>query len=182
MNHIIIGKNTIINGKKYFSASKYSKINIGKYCAIADNLNIITLNHDYNYPCLQGTFYKKLFNNLHPGELNIPPNKERTKGGIIIGNDVCISKDVFILSGVTIGDGVYIGARSIVTRDLPPYTICVGNPCRVVKKRYSDSIINFLLNIKWWNWDDDKIKKNKDFFYCNLNTKKIDEIEKLIKT
>ena len=168
-NFIEIGNNTLFNGKKNLVASKDSKIIIGKYCAIANGINIITLNHDYNFPAIQGTFYKKFFNNSHPGCLLEPPNKERTKGDVIIGNDVWIGEDVFISSGVTIGDGCCIGAKSVITRNLPPYSICVGSPCKVVKKRYNDNIIDFLLQIRWWDWNDEKIKNNKDFFFCNLN-------------
>ena len=168
-NHISIGKGTKINGNKYFSASENSKIIIGKYCAIANGCKIITLNHDYNYPAIQGSFYNNFFNNKHPGEIKNPPNLERTKGDVVIGNDVWIGEDVFITSGVNIGDGCCIGAKSIVTKDLPPYSICVGIPCKPVKKRYNDNIIEFLLKIKWWDWDANKIKKNKKFFYTNLN-------------
>lgn len=167
--NIKIEKSTIFNGNKKLSASNESKIIIGKYCAIANNCKIITLNHDYNFPAVQGVFHKNYFNEKHPGEINKPPTKERTKGNVIIGNDVWIGEDVFISSGVTIGDGCCIGAKSVVTKNLPPYSICVGSPCKPVKKRYNDQTINFLLKIKWWNWSDDKIKKNKKFFYTNLN-------------
>ena len=177
MNFIEIGKGTKINGNKHFAASKVSKIIIGKYCAIANGCKIITLNHDYNFPAVQGTFHKIFFNDKHPGEKLNPPNKERTKGDVIIGNDVWIGEDVFICSGVKIGDGCCIGAKSIVTRDLPPYSICVGSPCKSVKKRYNQDIINFLLKIKWWDWDDTKIKRNKEFFYTNLN--KIKDLHKI---
>ncbi len=177
----IIDKTTIINGSSKLISSKDSKIIIGKYCAIANNLKIITLNHDYNFPAVQGTFYNKFFNNKHPGEIKFPPNKERTKGNVIIGNDVWIGEDVVILSGVTIGDGCCIGARSVITKNLEPYTICVGQPCKEIKKRYSDIIINFLLDLKWWNWTENKIKNNKTFFMTNLNTiTNIDELKKII--
>ena len=142
----------------------------------------MTLNHDYNYPVLQGTFFKNFFDEppyygKHPGEVNNPPSKQRTKGDVIIGNDVWIGMNVFITSGITIGDGCCIGANSIVTKDLPPYTICVGTPCRPVKDRYNNKIKDFLLNLKWWGWTEEKIKKNKDFFYLNLNIiKDINEI------
>lgn len=129
----IIDKTSIINGKSKIVSSKDSKIYIGKYCAIGDGLKIITLNHDYNYPAIQGTFYKNNFNLQHPGEIKTPPNKERTKGDVIIGNDIWIGNDVFISSGVKIGDGCCIGAKSVVTKDLEPYSICVGQPCREVK-------------------------------------------------
>ena len=167
--YIIIGKGTNINGQPHFAASKESKIIIGKYCAIANGCKIITLNHDYNFPALQGKFHSKYFNDKHPGELLYPPNKERTKGDVIIGNDVWIGEDVFISSGVTIGDGCCIGAKSVITRNLPSYSICVGSPCKAIKKRYSEEVINFLLKLKWWDWNDTKIKRNREFFYTNLN-------------
>lgn len=175
---IILGKGTKINGCKHFACSKEAKIIIGKFCAIANGCKIITLNHDYNYPAIQGIFHHTYFNKKHPGEINNPPNKERTKGDVIIGNDVWIGEDVFISSGVTIGDGCCIGAKSVVTRSLPPYTICVGSPCKAVKKRYNQEVINFLLKIKWWDWEDSKIRKNKEFFYTNLNN--ITDISKII--
>ena len=90
-------------------------------------------------------------------------------------------EDVFILSGVTIGDGCCIGSRSVITKDLPPYTICVGQPCKPVKNRYNKEIIDFLLKLQWWNWDKEKIKINKKFFMTNLNTiKNVNELEKII--
>ncbi len=169
-NFIEIGKNTLFNGEKNLVASKDSKIYIGKYCAIANGINIITLNHDYNFPAIQGTLHKNLFNDNHPGCITNPPNKERTKGDVVIGNDVWIGEDVFITSGVTIGDGCCIGAKSVVTKDLPPYSICVGSPCKPIKMRFSENVINFLIKIKWWNWSENKMRNNKKFFYTNLNT------------
>lgn len=83
----------------------------------------------------------------------------KTKGDVIIGNDVWIGTETLILSGVTIGDGAVIGARSVVVDDVPPYAIAAGNPARIVKWRFSEDIINRLLKIKWWEWDDDKIEK-----------------------
>jgi len=83
-----------------------------------------------------------------------------TKGSVAIGNDVWIGCDAIILSGVTIGDGAVVGANSVVSKDLPPYTVSVGNPSRIVKKRFDDDVIDKLLKIKWWNWEDEKIKEN----------------------
>jgi serine acetyltransferase len=62
------------------------------------------------------------------------------------------------MSGVTIGDGVVIGARAVVTKNVIPYTVVAGNPAKVVKKRFDDKTIQRLLDVKWWNWSDSKIK------------------------
>lgn len=82
-----------------------------------------------------------------------------TKGDVIIGNDVWIGTEALILSGVRIGDGAVIGTRSVVTRDVSPYSIVVGNPARCVKKRFDASIVDRLLALHWWNWDRTKIEK-----------------------
>lgn len=83
-----------------------------------------------------------------------------TKGSVIIGNDVWIGAEASILSGTTIEDGAIIGTKAVVSNNIPPYCVVVGNPARVVKKRFNDEQIQKLLEIKWWNWEDDKIKEN----------------------
>ena len=82
------------------------------------------------------------------------------KGGIVIGNDVWIGFEAVILSGVTIGDGAIIGTRAVVTKDVPPYTIVGGVPAKPIRKRFSDDVISQLLKIQWWNWSENRIKKN----------------------
>jgi len=82
------------------------------------------------------------------------------RGDIHIGNDVWIGEGCLIMSGVTIGDGAVIGARSIITNDIPPYTIAVGSPAKITRKRFADDQINRLLDIKWWNWSEQKIIDN----------------------
>ena len=76
------------------------------------------------------------------------------KGDIIIGNDVWIGFEAVILAGVTIGDGAIIGARAVVTKDVPPYTIVGGTPAKPIKKRFDEDTISDLLCIKWWDWRD----------------------------
>ena len=82
------------------------------------------------------------------------------KGDIVIGNDVWIGFEAVILSGVTIGDGAIIGTRAVVTKDVPPYTIVGGVPAKPIRKRFSDSVISELLKVQWWNWSENRIKKN----------------------
>ena len=76
---------------------------------------------------------------------------------IIIGNDVRIGQHVIIADGVRIGNGAVVAAGAVVTEDVPPYAIVMGNPARVVKYRYSPELIKALQRIKWWNWSDDTV-------------------------
>lgn len=83
-----------------------------------------------------------------------------TKGDVVIGSDVWIGLNAVILSGVTIGDGAVIGAGSIISGNVPPYAVVCGNPQQIIKMRFDELTINRLLEIKWWNWADDKIEAN----------------------
>jgi len=96
------------------------------------------------------------FNVLWEGAKDISGHP-KTKGDVLIGNDVWIATEAVIMSGVTIGDGAVIGARSVVTKDVRPYTIVAGNPAIAVKQRFDDETIQRLLDIKWWSWSDSKI-------------------------
>ena len=171
------GEGTLYNGKINIIPGPCG-VNIGKYCAIGPGLTIMGVNHDYDFPALQYTFYKKSFNDDHPGILE--KTKKYSKGKIIIGNDVWFGNNVSIMSGVTIGDGCVIGLGSIVTKNLKPYTICAGVPCKKIKNRYDQKISDFLLQIKWWNWGKEKIKRNKQFFYTSLNNINIEKLKNII--
>ena len=102
------------------------------------------------------------WNNYAPQKKDLP-----FKGDTIIGSDVWIGQNVTIMPGVKIGDGDIVGANSVVTKDVKPYTIVAGNPARLIRKRYSDKIIKHLLKIKWWNWDIKKITKNLKLLTSN---------------
>lgn len=127
---------------------------IGKFCSIAANISVyLGQNHRTDwistYP----------FGHIHTSTLNkfSGEGHPSTKGNIIIGNDVYIGTAAVIMSGITIGDGAVIGAHSVVTKNVPPYTIFAGNPGSVRKKRFSDVDIEFLLNLKWWDMHDNII-------------------------
>jgi acetyltransferase-like isoleucine patch superfamily enzyme len=83
-----------------------------------------------------------------------------SRGPIVIGNDVWIGDGVTIMSGVTVGDGAIIGAGSIVREDVPPYAIVVGNPAVVRDYRHPPVAVQKLMDIKWWNWDEELIASN----------------------
>ena len=82
------------------------------------------------------------------------------KGDIVIGNDVWIGYEAVVMAGVTIGDGAIIGARAVVTKDVPPYTIVGGVPARKIRRRFSDNVIARLLELKWWDWPAERIQRN----------------------
>lgn len=81
-----------------------------------------------------------------------------------IGSDVWIGDNVLIKSGIKIGNGSVIGAGAVVTKDIAPYTIVAGIPAREIRKRFPAEIISKLESVKWWNWEDDKIRENVDIF------------------
>lgn len=111
-------------------------VSIGKYCALAGNLTIITSNHIVNKPNIQATFQNKFFNDSMD---------DLSKGPVIIGNNVWIGLNVIVLPGVKIGDGAVIGAGSVVSKSVEPYAIAVGNPAKTIKKRFSKKTILKLL-------------------------------------
>lgn len=84
------------------------------------------------------------------------------KGDIVIGNDVWIGYEAVILAGVTIGDGAVIGARAVVAKDVPPYTIVGGVPAKPIRKRFPEEIIAALLELRWWDWPRERIAANLD--------------------
>ena len=150
------------------------KLIIGKFCQIASGIKIIMngANHRMNsittYP----------FNIMGNGWEKVTPKLEDLpfKGDTIIGNDVWIGQNVTILPGVHIGDGAIIGANSVVTKDIPAYHIAGGNPCKIIRKRFDEELINYLEEIKWWDWEDEKIFKNLEIL-CSSDLDKIKTIK-----
>lgn len=82
------------------------------------------------------------------------------KGDTIVGNDVWLGYSSTIMAGVRIGDGAIIATKSVVTKDVAPYTIVGGNPAKEIRKRFPDPVIQRLLKLKWWDWELEKITKN----------------------
>ncbi len=150
------------------------KLIIGKFCQIASGIKIIMngANHRMNsvttYPFnIMGNGWEK----VTPKLTDLP-----FKGDTVIGNDVWIGQNVTILPGVHIGDGAIIGANSVVTKDIPAYHIAAGNPCKVIRKRFSEELINYLEEVKWWNWEEEKIFKNLEIL-CSSDLEKIKTIK-----
>ena len=96
-------------------------------------------------------------------------------GDIVVGNDVWIGYEAVILAGVTIGDGAIIAANSVVTRDIPAYCVAGGNPCRVIRRRFDEALTKYLLKLRWWDWDAEKIFRSMDAL-CSGDLEKIKHI------
>ena len=125
---------------------------IGKFCSIADNLQIIAKgSHMIDWVT---TFPFRV-----KWGMNVPLHALPPTSPIIIGNDVWIASNVKIKQGVTIGDGAVLATECFVTKDVPPYAVVGGNPAKIIKYRFTEEQIKDLLEIKWWDWPDNEIKK-----------------------
>lgn len=165
---ITIGSNTTVNGPCTEFYSIHHPITIGNFCSIARGTAIQEHNHDAD--CITTYFIKyRIFEEKYGMDAI-------SKGPVSIGNDVWIGTQSTILTGVTIGDGAIIAANSVVSKDVPPYAIVGGTPAKILRYRFSDEIVAMLLDIKWWNWDIERIKRNKDLFYGDLTVDKINNI------
>ena len=161
-----IGFGTYISGR-----CTLAKIKIGKFCSIGENVN--------NY---YGIHPSKDFVSTHPAFYSLRKQAGFTyaqktlinehkyiegnnKFVVSIGNDVWIGNNVMLLDGISVGDGAIIAAGSIVIKDIKPYTINGGIPTKIIKKRFTDEQIEFLLDHKWWNNSIKWIKDNSEYFH-----------------
>ena len=142
-----------------------TRLHIGRFCSIADGVTILLGgNHrtdwvtTYPFNVLSAPFPNASCIQGHPA----------TKGDVWIGNDVWIGQGATILSGVHIGDGAVIGSKAVVSKDVEPYAVVVGNPGRVIKKRFDEATIKALLEIRWWDWDEEKINQEAPYL-CSSN-------------
>lgn len=136
---------------------------IGKYCSIAKDVTIYL-----------GSEHRPDWATTYPFNVYWPEGRGITghplsKGDVTIGNDVWIATGALILSGVTIGDGAVIGARTVVTRDVPPYTIVAGNPAKPIRTRFDPATIDRFLALRWWDWPRDRIARAlPDLMACDV--------------
>lgn len=146
----------------YFG-NENEKLVIGNYCSISSGVKFI----------LGGEHHPEFLMNYPFKLFNLPNNDvddRRTKGTILVGDDVWIGTDSLILSGVTIGQGAIIAAGSVISKNVPPYSICSTN--RIIKYRFSQDIIDKLVKIDFSILDLEFVKNNIELFY----SKNIDEI------
>lgn len=152
----------------------FNKVVIGRYCSIGNRVSVVSSTHP-----------SETFVSTHPAFFSIAKQAgfsyvseqkcvehvyydEKLQISAVVGSDVWIGDDVMILGGVKIGDGAIIGSRALVTKDVLPYSIVGGIPAREIRKRFDVNKIDNLLKIKWWERNDEWIKKNINLF-SNVN-------------
>lgn len=128
---------------------------IGKFCQIATGVRFIMNGSNHAMDGISTYPFKVFGDAWSQASMNVV-----SKGDTVIGNDVWIGNSVTIMQGVKIGDGAIIGTNSLVTKDVEPYTIVGGNPARVIRKRFDDETVEFLLKLKWWDWNIEKITQH----------------------
>ena len=153
------------------------KLIIGKFCQIGAGVEFVMngANHQMNAVSTYPFYIFGSWDQSAPSKEDLP-----FKGDTVVGNDVWIGQNSIILPGVHIGDGAIIGLNSVVTRDVPPYTIVAGNPAKAVKKRFDDELIDLLLKLKWWDKSIEEINALIPLLSCSDLAKVKQEIKSLL--
>lgn len=147
----------------YIAMNPYiSLTSIGKFCSIGPNLVCGWGIHPINGISTAPMFYSTMKQN---GMTLSTIDKVEERKPISIGNDVFIGANVTVLDGVTIGDGAVIGAGAVVSKDIPPYAVAVGCPIRIIKYRFQEEQISALQKIKWWEYDEEKLREVEQCFF-----------------
>lgn len=134
------------------------KLVIGKFCSIACGAKFLFNSANHTLSSLSTYPFPIFFDEWGLEKSDVAAAWDR-KGDIVIGNDVWIGYEAVILAGVTIGDGAVIGARAVVTKDVPPYAIVGGVPARVIRSRFPEETVKALLRLKWWDWPAERIQE-----------------------
>ena len=179
--NIIVGDFTYIADSDFESHVSHlyewngDKLIIGKFCQIAAGVEFIMngANHQMNAVTTFPFYTLDGWNMSPPEKCDLP-----LKGNTVIGNDVWIGQNAVILPGVYIGEGAIIGANSVVGSNVDPYSKVVGNPARVIQKRFDDEMIDLLLKFRWWDKSIDEINRLIPILTCSDLEKVKNEIKK----
>lgn len=175
---IHIGKYTYgFESTQIYTWSEEVDIKIGRFCSIGAGLKLFCGgNHSTwfvsSYPF--GAVFKEFL------KINVEKPIVFSNGGITIGNDVWLGRDVTIMSGISIGDGSVVAANSHVVKDIEPYSIYGGNPAKLIRYRFSEETIEMLLNLQWWNYEDCFIEKIYPILLEKPNENTYKEIMKIL--
>ena len=160
------------NNVLYHYPVNRDRLKIGKFCSIACGAKFIFTSANHALKSLSTYPFPIFFEEWGLNSAEIASAWDN-KGDIVVGNDVWIGYEAVVLSGVKIGDGAIVGARALVTKDVPPYAIIGGTPAKIIRKRFDDGIVARLLELKWWDWSEERIKENLEI----IRSGRIDEIK-----
>ena len=147
------------NNVLYHYPVNHDRLMIGKFCSIACGAKFLFNSANHSLSSLSTYPFPIFYEEWGLDRKNVAEAWDN-KGDIGIGNDVWIGYEAVILAGVTVGDGAVIGARAMVTKDVPPYTIVGGVPAKPIRKRFSEETITEMLALKWWDWPKERIARN----------------------
>lgn len=177
----VICENVLLHSSKVGFASyigpncRMINTKIGKYSCIGPNVQVITGAHPTHtfvsiHPCFYSLKEQSGFTFVNKQKFEeFKYVDDSNEFFVDIGSDVWIGSDVKLLQGVTIGDGAIIGSGSVVTKDVDPYTISAGNPCKTIRDRFEKEEIRKLLELKWWDLPFSELK-SKEQSFDNIKT------------
>lgn len=152
------------------SGAKILNAHVGRYTCIASQVEVVLGKHPTtDFVSIHPAFFSKdhitgftYTNDQKFQEYNYADYNNKVS--VVIGNDVWLGYGAKIIEGVTIGDGVIVAAGAVVTKDVPPYAIVGGVPAKVIKYRFSEGDIEYLLKLRWWDKDEEWIKEHAEYF------------------
>lgn len=147
------------NNVLYHYPINHDRLVIGKFCSIACGARFLFNSANHTMGSLSTYPFPLFFEEWGLDRTDVAQAWDN-KGDIVIGNDVWIGYEAVIMVGVTIGDGAVIGARAVVTKDVPPYTIVGGVPARPIRLRFLQQTVDALLELAWWDWPKEQIAAN----------------------
>ncbi|GAB2706618.1 CatB-related O-acetyltransferase [Aliiglaciecola aliphaticivorans] len=158
-----------INGSFLFSIGSFSfsrsvfapNTQVGRYCSIGARVRVLGVNHPISRFTTSNITYDnkaiacKMYFQDNPEIANFQVDNDEIANSksITIGNDVWIGEDVSLSRGIKIGDGAILAAKSMVTKDVPAYSIVGGSPAKVIRYRFTENQIRQLQELQWWNYD-----------------------------
>ena len=160
-NKVSVGNHTYGGLNVWNHCYENERLEIGHFCSIAPGVRFFLAGDHYKERL--STFPVKTFFQGHKG------GEGYSKGPIVVGSDVWFGFDAWILSGVTIGQGAVVGARSMITKDVPPYAIVAGNPAEIIKYRFPEEVIQELLKIDYSKLTKEICCKHMDFLTKSLD-------------
>lgn len=144
---------------------------VGRYCAIGDNLRIMTSNHDlYGSVNIQVALQHRITGRRGA---DLAP-------GVVVEDAVWIGDNCTLMSGIRVGAGAVVGTGAVVTRDVEPYSIVVGVPARPIGTRFASEVVDELLAVRWWQWDEDRMRRHREFFELDMRSATVGQIRQCL--